>query len=202
MNYPTPRQRGLLLIAKLYELAADFSDEELDAIYKDQVKRSQNSGVLAAIKSLSDINAENHQPASTVNRVRVNLDYGSSGLKSTKLSSLDNGDSENIRPIPTHNRGRVNLEHGFGGSKTAELSSLAELLADRRSFPSVADISRLVGIEARAKESRDRYILRVLKKIQGLPAGDRAELFNKIAREMKSKSGSFISNWSKLIKEM
>lgn len=166
MSNVNPRQRALLLIARLYELAADYSDEELLAILRDQSRKNNNSAVVKAIQALVGIHKETEESA------QFSL-HGRYQEMSDRL-----------------------------GLQSAEFSSLAKLLDDRSSFPTVGDIANATGIAARPKEARERYISRLVRKIEGMSASERMSVFERVAKGTKAKSGSFIASWSKLIKEM
>lgn len=165
MNQPTPRQRGLYLIAKLYELASGFSDEELALIYEDQAKLSNNSAMLKVIKALANLHSE----------VESSTPPGSKILIVRKKSN---------------------------SSAAVVGSAMLKMLDDRRAFPSIANIVEVTGVEAKPKEPRHRYIARVAKLVEGMPVSGRIELFAKVEKIINNASGSFISNWSKLIREM
>ncbi|MDL9997239.1 hypothetical protein QTI24_01410 [Variovorax sp. J22P240] len=162
----TSRQKGLYLVARLYELAAEFSDQELQEISNDQSRQPASPAIKHAIDALIQLHRE------------VESIEPPEAVKNSKSSS-----------------GKVI-------SPTAEASSLADLLGDRNSFPTVADIANALEIPARSKESRERYIARVSRLVGAMDSRGRKLLLRRVADGMDSKPGSFISSWSRLIKEM
>ena len=159
----TPRQKGLYLVAKLYELAAEFTDAELQQISADQVRQSKTSAIQHAIAALIQLHQE-----------------------------PEDGDAK-LMASPESSKNEI--------ARTAEASSLTELLNDRSSFPTVADIASALAVSARPKESRDRYVGRVSRMVEAMDSRSRATFLKKIAERMNTQP-SFISDWSKLIKEM
>ena len=156
----TSRQKSLYLVAKLYELAAEFTDDELRAIADEHSRQPQSSAIKNAVDALTQLHA-----------------VAASDHEATVSSS------ERYEP-------------------SAEASSLAELLSDRTVFATVGDIASTLAIEARPKEARERYISRVSRIVGSMESRDRTIFLKRIADKMSSRPGSFISNWSKLIKEM
>lgn len=159
----TSRQKSLYLIAKLYELAAEFTDAELREIAKNQSQQAQSIDIQNAIEALIQLHA-----------------------------AAENGET------PSFGREASSRDT----MPTAEASSLAELLDDRTAFPTVGDIAAILAIDARPKEARGRYIARVSRIVGSMASRDRAMFLKRVAEKVNKRPDSFISNWSKLIKEM
>lgn len=167
MKTMTPRQRTLHLIAKLYELAAEFTGGELQDICNEQSRQPKSAAIQAAIKALIQLHEEME-----------------GGARPGALREV-NAASAARETLPV-----------------SEASSLAELLNDRRSFATVAEIADAIQIEARPKESRERYISRVSRLLGTMDSRDREIFLNKIGARLNTRPESFFSNWSKLIREM
>jgi len=169
-NLPT-RQKSLYLVAKLYELAAEFTELELRAILSEQSTRSKPIAISQAIMAL----------------VQLHNEFLSSEAKVDAASQ----NAENAKDAKGEDR-----------APSRQTSSLPALLDDREMFPTVAEIAKALKIEARPEESRDRYVARVTKLVEGMSIRDRLAFFDGLANALNKSPDNFISRWSKLIKEL
>lgn len=172
MKNMTTRQRSLYLSAKLYELAAEFTDSELSEILSEQSTRSKPIAISQAIRALMQLHDEVMPPE----------------------SKADSTDREVARA--------VNAEEAADRTPSRQTSSLPTLLDDREAFPTVADIAKALRIDARPKEPRDRYVTRVTKLVENMSSRERSMFFNELAITLNKRPDNFISRWSKLIKEL
>lgn len=167
----TPRQKSLYLAAKLYELAAEYTDSELQAMLREQSRQVVPSAVFAAIRALIQLHKENQAGEHA----------------SVESSSIER--SSETPESPTRTR-------------SLQTASLSDLFEDRVAFPAVADIAEVLQIEARPKEARDRYISRASRIVETMDSRAKAVFFNELSARLNTRPNSFISKWSKLIKEM
>ena len=170
MNGQNLRQRHLYLVAKLYELAAEFTDEELQRILDERFKPSDETGLRNAIHALIELHA-------------VPLQERLNAVTDTSIEK---------------NKGQRTV-----GVST--FSSLQQIFGDRAAFPSLEDIAKVLPlvIEPRPKEARERYISRIIRKIESLPEGDQKFFQAMLSQQLNKKSPTtFISKWTKLIKEL
>jgi hypothetical protein len=166
MKNMTPRQRYLYLSAKLYELAAEFTDSDLIAMLRERSTEGNAANATnSVIRALMDLH---RSPSERSNR---HIDY-------------EMGDQGNQSQPPSQ-----------------QASSLLALLEDRSAFPSVAGIAAVVGLPARPKEARNRYIARVIRQVEAMTKQDRANVFEGLAIHLNRQPESFISKWSKVIKD-
>jgi hypothetical protein len=172
MSKSTLSQRSLYLVSRLYELAAEFNDIELQEILHEKSFRSKMPAVKQAIQALRDMHD-----------IAYASQIGAQPVEAT-TTILDFSDEL----------------HSQLQSKQA--SSLEALFEDRTVFPSVNDIAAAMQIERKPKESRDRYLARCTKFVQAMTSHDRALFFEKLTKRLDKQPENFISKWSKLIKEL
>lgn len=166
----TSRQKSLYLAAKLYELAAEFTDDELKVMLQEQTRMAASAAVQAAIRALIELHRE---PTPSVEEI-------------TSSGSAEHAKSD------AHTQ-----------EASSEASSIAAMFDDRSAFPTVAAISGAVQIEGRPKESRERYMARVIRHIESMSASERRAFYDGLASRLNSnQADNFISRWSRLIKEM
>jgi len=165
----TSRQMSLYLSAKLYELAAGFTDTELQAILSDDSSHLKTPAIRDAIRALMRLHQETEAPPSVT------------------AGSPQQGVIPGDATVRTPSR---------------QASSLSLLLQDRAIFPTVTDIASVVRMEARQKESRERYIARVTRQVELMSARERADFFDGLTSRLKRQPENFISKWSKVIKEL
>jgi len=166
----TSRQKSLYLAAKLYELAAEFTDEELKVMLQEQTRMAASVAVQAAIRALIELHRE----------------------PTPSVEEITNGVSAQDAKHDTH-----------ALQTSSEASSIAAMFDDRSAFPTVAAISEAVQIECRPKESRERYMARVVRHIESMSASERKVFFDGLATRLNNnQADNFISRWSRLIKEM
>lgn len=163
MTNQTSRQRYLYLVAKLYELAAEYTNEELKLILAERVANSDHSGIRQAIDALMLMHSSPNDVART----------------------------ESVSESKGH--------------RLPDISALGELFADRAAFPSVSDIANTIPLVflPKNKESRERYISRLLKKIESLSEGEK-NLFRSLltSRLTEKNPPTFISKWTKVIGDL
>ncbi|WP_062362163.1 hypothetical protein [Variovorax paradoxus] len=84
------------------------------------------------------------------------------------------------------------------------LRSLHEIFANKAMFPSISDISSVApaALQPRPKESRDRYIGRVVDLATILPEKELEAFQLRLAEKLNGSPNNFIGQWKKLIKEM
>lgn len=168
----TPRQKSLYLAAKLYELAAEFTDSELQAMLREQPRQVVPSAVYSAIRALIQLHKETENSE-----------------QAFESSSMPVEISPEISESTTRTR-------------SLQTASLSDLFEDRTAFPAVADIADVLQIEARPKEARDRYIARATRIVEAMDSRAKSAFFNELSARLNTRPNSFISKWSKLIKEM
>lgn len=172
MKNVTTRQRSLFLAAKLYELAAEFTDAELQQMLRESPSDGSGLAVQSAIKVLMDL----HRLAET-----------QSGQSATYSSAR----------VPPGAQ-----EVSIGNAPSRQASSLTALFSDKTAFPTVADIADVMRSPVRPKESRERYVARMVKHVESLSSRDRADFFESIAMRLNKAPESFISKWSKVIGDL
>lgn len=179
MKIATSRRRLLLLASKFYELAAEFSDDELEALLHESSKHADTQILSSGIKVLMRL----HKSSSSFEKFDA-------------LTPLD-------MPLPPalSKDWRENQTNSpFDRNFSRQPAALFALFGDRDAFPFVTDIAKVTGIPPRSKEARERYLMRLVKWAEGLTSVEREKFFNKITKELKIGREDFISNWSQLIK--
>lgn len=84
-------------------------------------------------------------------------------------------------------------------------AALREILSSKELFSSPSDIARSVPVqtELRPKESREKYVNRILAQFRGLSAQEQLEFTGAIQKKLESRgAGNFVSRWSRLIREL
>lgn len=165
MNKSTVRQRRLYLSAKLYELAAEFTDTELAAMLSQQI-----------------LEGGRHKPSSQVIRALLQLHHNEVDQNPSHPTNLD-------------------VRSDRKRQASSQASSLVALFNDTSAFPSVASIAEITGFSSRIKESRERYTTRLINHVDALAKQDRLEFLEAINKRLQRQPDSFISKWSKVIKD-
>jgi hypothetical protein len=88
-----------------------------------------------------------------------------------------------------------------GQPPSQQASSLLALFEDRAAFPTVARMAAVVGIPARTKEARDRYVARVVRQVDAMSKQERSSFFGTLAKHFNRQPESFISKWARVIKD-
>ena len=167
------RQRYLSLVARLYELAAEFDDAELKTIHQ----KFASGDSLAVQKAVNGL---------------LLLHYASEHEKETSRTKADStyrsatgAIADGKQPIPL---GKTTLE---------------SLLKNREAFPTLADILKITSEELphRPKEGRERYERRLARHVGMMPEAAKQRLGAKIAEELSKRPSSFVSRWKSLILE-
>jgi hypothetical protein len=176
MTTGTPRQRYLYLVARLYDLAAEFTDSELDLMRK--ALRADDAKIGArAIDLLKGL----HGAAS-----------GRSPESAPRTDSHEIDGPSLLPEVASSRKGVWNDR------------ALASLLQDKTLFPSVRDISSFLPdpVSAKPKEARDRYVQRVMKYVMTLSEADKREFRDRLTTFISRKPTGFVSQWKNLIKAL
>jgi hypothetical protein len=168
----TSRQKSLYVVAKLYELAAEFTDSEFASMLAEQQHQATSPALIGALKSLRRLH---------------NYPGREDQVEEGALEALQ-------RPL-------LEPSESVGTAYTPESASLSAMFQDRVAFPTVAEIADVLRIPVRPKEARDRYLARVMKQIDSMPSDSRGEFFRELSSRLNTRPNSFISKWSKLIRE-
>ncbi|MGD7297822.1 hypothetical protein ACQCQP_22965 [Ralstonia pseudosolanacearum] len=176
MNNATPRQKYLYLLARLYELAAEFTDSDLKVI-KDTFVSRDEPGVSMAIEAFMLLHG-------------VQATQQTTG-RSTKKRADDA--ERNAPPASVEEQ-----EEAFSDR------ALFDLLGDESLFPRVQDIARMIpgDLPPQPKEGRSRYIRRAVRHVASLDASSIAKFRQNLTSELAKKPHNFISQWKNLIREL
>lgn len=172
------RQKHLSLVARLYELAAQFSDEELREIRSTLTRPSDEAGLRAAIDALIQM-------------------HESLSIKAKSQVPITVSDLEKDLKAAAGAKRIVSRRHSVSGAM------LREILQNSEAFPKVQDVAALMPIDLQPlpKEGRDRYVRRILRIIDTLDENKKAHVRSAVELALKQKgSGTFISDWKSLIK--
>ena len=203
MRNSTPRQKHLYLVAKLYELAAEFSDEELRAIKLNLTRAGEDPGILRAVDALIRLHGavEKTLPLDLPSPIIERKHYGASLRLTPETESFVRIEYPRIdSPVELPTSGQ-----SIGNSRDMLTArSLGELFENREIFPKVKDISDVVpgGFEPQHKESRSRYVKRVSKFVAGLDRIRKSAFKAALSKRLEKQSGGFISQWKNLIREL
>ncbi|MBU9415982.1 hypothetical protein KTE23_05250 [Burkholderia multivorans] len=173
MNKSTLRQKYLYLAARLYELAAEFSDSELRAIRESFINDNE-IGVAKAIDALMSL----HGVATAATRAPMKV--LSPSRKKTQLGNPE---------APEELWSGKALEDLFG-NKTLfpKVQDIARIVPG--------------DFAPQPKESRDRYIRRAIKYVAEMDESRKARFRDSLASELERKPHNFLSQWKTLIKEL
>lgn len=173
MTDRSSRQIYLQLTACLYELAAKFSRSELRAA-RNVAAAENNTMTLAAIQTLLALHSDE--------------------LRSEPQLVSD----QKIKQSPDPMRNSESAERRRD-------RMLKEMLMSRELFLTPADIASGIPISMplKPKESREKYVNRVVSRFRELDVAKRQLFMDSLQSAMsKTGSGSFVSRWSRLIKDL
>jgi len=172
MTDRSSRQIYLQLTAHLYELASKYSRAELRAAR--DVARSENNGLSMAAIDM--------------------------------LLALHSGDEKKAtRPISNHAYRAPEPDHKSENADRRRARMLKEILMSPELFVNTADISKSVPISLplKPKESREKYVNRVITRFRRLDPAKQQEFMDSLQTVMgRNSSGSFVSRWSRAIKDL
>lgn len=176
MRNSTPRQKHLYLVARLYELAAEFSDEELRAVSSALKSSDEDSAIRQAVDAL----------------VRLHGVVENDARRLAQAEELQENDVEFVQMQLPYRRGSLSARY------------LTELFENRDIFPRVQDIAELVpgSLDPAPKEGRHRYIRRVAKFVASLDETEKIAFKAALSKKLERQSGGFISQWKNLIREL
>lgn len=180
MNRSTPRQRHLSLVARLYELAAQFSDQELRDIRSTHLRASDDAGLKAAVDALIQM----HEGLDTRGE-----DPAALASKAESLVATPNAPLKRVRMSARRINGTVDV--------------LRSVLQNESVFPKLQDVAIVMpqDLQPLPKEGRERYIRRVLRVVTTFDEDKKKRLLNSVNVALQHKaSGSFLSDWKNLIK--
>ena len=180
MSQNSVRQNYFRILSRLYDLASEFSAEELDEVRRAFVERGNPSHAMV-VGALIEIH--NNTPVGTG---RVVLPP----LPSASLTERDASDD---------------LDRQRASSERRKLIALRNVLMMPEIFKGINDIAeiRSVRIKPKHKESRERYVKRVMSSYGELPASSQKEFRKDVAEYAARRSShSFVSKWSTLIKDL
>jgi hypothetical protein len=184
MNDSSLRQKYLSLVARLYELAAEFTDSELKAIHENLVARDDR-GIAKAIDALMMLHGvvETAKNVPSAERAGPRLPSLPPMSSSTRLVSS---------PPKTSRKDSLSGE------------SLEKLLNDRDIFPRTQDVVKVVpgNLQLQSKEGRGRYIKRVIRHVASLDESSRNKFRKVLSDELAKRPHNFVSQWKNLIKEL
>jgi hypothetical protein len=167
------RQIYLQLTAQLYDLASKFSHAELRAAR--DVARAENNGMsIAAIDMLLSLHRA-EAPKST----RPAADNHAYRLQEPEAKS-ENAERRRVR-------------------------MLKEMLMSRELFANPSEIATSIPISLplKPKESREKYVNRVLVRFRKLDSVKKQEFMDTLQAVMaRASSSSFVSRWSRAIKDL
>lgn len=176
MNQKTVRQSYFRILSRLYDLASEFSVDELKDVQEAFIERGNNSHA-TVVGSLIEIH----------NNAAVGMTKQASGLPLLKSEF----------PSPT--------KRSSASTDNRRLLALRNLLMIPEVFETTRDIQNLpsVRVEHRPKESRERYIKRVIAAYNNMSNEQKKALRKGIADHVARKSSqSFVSRWTSLIKDL
>lgn len=173
MNNSSLRQKYLSLVARLYELAAEFTDSELKAIHETLVAKDER-GVAKAVDALMLL----HGVSETVKNVPVSESAGSRAhsASSAKISRKDSLSSESLEKL-------LNDRDIF--PRTQDVANVVP-----------------GNLQLQHKEGRDRYIKRVIRYVASLDDSSRNQFRKVLSDELAKRPHNFVSQWKNLIKEL
>jgi len=173
MNNSSVRQKYLSLVARLYELAAEFTDSELRDIRENLLGRDER-GVAKAVEGLMLLHG--------VSRIRENDDVPPTAPTIVhRKSARKAGGGESIQD--------KSLEELLGDKDIfPTIHDLVRVVPGK--------------LEPRLKENRSRYIKRVVHHVASLDEASRNRFRKVLADELSQKSPSFVSQWKSLIREL
>ncbi|MBO1111550.1 hypothetical protein [Bordetella petrii] len=175
MRNGTPRQNYLYLLARLSELASEFSQDQLESALK--LRNDGKSAVGRAIRALVDLHDELPQQTGHVHVPTPPSAHGQQGEGS--------------------HAGLVATQSSPNGS------AMQRLLLDESLFPKLSDIATLAppDIQPRDKESRVRFAKRLASYYDGSDPETKTEFRERLRRTAKN-SGGFVGRWSTAIKDL
>lgn len=179
MNNLSSRQKYLYLVAKLYELAAEFTDAELKTM-REGLSSTEGRGIRTAISALMQLHAL------------------TSDRRSMAASDVEAYEVKRDEPQPSQS------PNASVRNRALFIRSLPEILGDKKIFPSISHIAAVVpgGITPRPKEGRERYIGRIID-LATMFSDKETEIFQRrLAEKLDTSPNTFIGQWKKLIKEM
>jgi hypothetical protein len=175
MNSSTARQRYLYLVARLYDLAAEFSEAELTNMQAAYLPDDSNA-VLESIRLLKRFH----------------------GIKPERLMpDAENRHAREKSPRPQRQDEPSNREAWND-------RALVALFEDKALFPSVGDIASVLpaSLAAKPKEARDRYVRRVMKYVTSLSNAEKVDFQAKLRSFISRKPAGFVSRWKTLIQDL
>lgn len=172
MNNSSLRQKYLSLVARLYELAAEFSDSELRSIHDNFVKKDEH-GIEKAISALISLHGGTPHGAAARNY---------------KIAH------EHV--IPTNSR----APHAdiLNEKSLGELLGDKDLFPNLNDIARI--VPR--GLPLQNKEGRGRYIGRVIRHITTLSESEREIFRTALSLELEKRPTNFVSRWKNLIREL
>ncbi|WP_153012766.1 hypothetical protein [Pseudacidovorax intermedius] len=191
------RRAGLALTAKIYELAAQYSHEELMSFLNDK-SLTNSLTVKSVVKNLAALHDEVEQSELGTHQTNL-MDVGSD--EQARKRSAVYRDDDGWKVVRHSDKGSYTKKNSF----YMDESSLKTLLADEKVFPSLSDAIAATGIPGRPKEARSRYVSRVHKEFEDMNYEQKKafiQRLSKVVRDSSKDSESFIYRWSELIKGM
>jgi hypothetical protein len=172
MTDRSSRQIYLQLTANLYELASKYSRDELRAAR--DVARSENNAL-----SISAIDM---------------------------LLALHSGDQHKAARRSSQNVSRSpDGEYKSESADRRRVGMLKEILMSHELFANASEVAKAVPISLplKPKESREKYVNRILVRFRGLDAAKQQEFMEGLQAFLgRTSSSSFVSRWSRAIKDL
>jgi hypothetical protein len=177
MSDRTLRQNYFKILSGLYDLASEFSVEELDRLEKAFLDRG-NISHATVIRALAEIHKSTALGAAEPMRANERL----SPNISTDYSS-----------------------RGVNVSATRRAAALRDLLMTKELLPTPVQIAKIIPIDLaiKEKESREKYVGRVVATFRNLSSVEQESFISKVVAHLSARSGrTFVSKWSNLIRDL
>jgi hypothetical protein len=173
MSSATARQRYLYLVARLYDLAAEFSDIELEKM-EAAYRQGDSTAVLEAIALLK----------------RFHGSKGARGIFDERRAIEATMRSERERAS--------NRKEAWNDRALIALLEDKELFPNVSDIAAVFPDEFAV----RPKEARDRYVRRVMRYVTSLSDAEKSEFQAKLKSLVSRTPGGFVSQWKNLIQAL
>lgn len=180
MNQKSVRQNYFRILSRLYDLASEFSIDELNDVREAFIERGNNSHAVV-VGSLIDI----HNNAAV-------------GVEKVVPSSPSTSELVAESQLTPKERQSTNTEK-------RKLIAIRNLLMMSEIFKNISDIAGInsIHLKPKYKESREKYVKRVMSSYHNMSTEDKKSFRKEIADHVAKKSSqSFVSKWSSLIKDL
>lgn len=180
MNQNPIRHNYFRILSRLYDLASEFSVDELTDVRQAFLER-RNISHATVVDALIDIH----------NNTTFGIEHSVDPVPLQSPKAVEFGTSPKTRQADNAERRKY--------------VAMRNLLMMPEVFSGISDIASIpsVGIEPRHKESRAKYVKRIMSSYSELPPDGKKLLSKEVADFAARKSSkSFVSKWSALIKDL